>query len=127
MPGRASNPDLWPIAESPPKAGAKPKNGLVVCGTRAAVFCDKDAQVPARKSCKFPSTAATKLLVQAAMGSAMGLTFGLLLVVSNPAFAALIDTQGNSTIWVFVTTFTTMFAVGAALTGAVFMSNDNEL
>jgi hypothetical protein len=50
-----------------------------------------------------------------------------MLVISNPAFAALIETQGNSTIWVFVGAFTTMFAIGAALTGAVFMSKDNEL
>jgi hypothetical protein len=84
-------------------------------------------QMPTRKSSKVLSTAATKLLVEAAMGAAMGLIFGLMLVISNPAFAALIETQGNSTIWVFVGTFTTMFAIGAALTGAVFMSKDNEL
>jgi hypothetical protein len=61
------------------------------------------------------------------MGAAMGLAFSLVLVVSNPAFAALIETQRNSTIWVFVGTITTMFAIGAALTGAVFISKDNEL
>jgi hypothetical protein len=83
--------------------------------------------MPTRKSSKVLSTAATNLLVEAAMGAAIGLIFGLMLVISNPAFAALIETQGNSTIWVFVGTFTTMFAIGAALTGAVFMSKDNEL
>jgi len=74
----------------------------------------------ARKSSGLVSTrGAIRLITNAMMGVAFGLTFGLALVVTNPAVAALLrDSEARI---VFVVTLVTTFAIGATLTGAVFI------
>ena len=80
-----------------------------------------------RKSPRLVSTAgAVTLMVQAMMGAALGLIFGLVLVLINPAVAALLSDGGSPTIFVFVITLVTSFAIGATLTGAVFVLMDDK-
>lgn len=64
---------------------------------------------------------ALKLMAQAMMGAALGLVFGLTLIVTNPLVAVLLNHGGKSAIMVFVLTLVTTFAIGATLTGAVFI------
>ncbi|MCP3459524.1 MULTISPECIES: hypothetical protein [unclassified Bradyrhizobium] len=81
----------------------------------------------ARKSPRLVSTAgAITLMTQAMMGAALGLIFGLALVLINPAVAALLKAGGSPTIFVFVITLVTSFAIGATLTGAVFVLMDDK-
>lgn len=80
-----------------------------------------------RKSPRLVSTAgAITLMTQAMMGAALGLTFGLALVLVNPAVAALLRDGGRPTIFVFVITLVTSFAIGATLTGAVLVLMDDK-
>ncbi|MGV7213682.1 hypothetical protein [Bradyrhizobium sp. UFLA05-112] len=80
-----------------------------------------------RKSPRLVSTAgAITLMTQAMMGAALGLTFGLALVLINPAVATLLRAGGSPTIFVFVITLVTSFAIGATLTGAVFVLMDDK-
>ena len=65
-----------------------------------------------------------KLLVHTAMGAAMGLAFAMLLLVFDASFAALLKHQGSSELWLLAVSLITTFAVGATLTGALFMRED---
>lgn len=78
--------------------------------------------MPAKRSPGLISPAgALKLLTQAMMGAALGLAFGLVLILVDPDVARLLEHGGSSAIPVFVVTLVTMFAIGAAITGAVFI------
>ncbi len=67
-----------------------------------------------------------RLLANAMMGAATGLSFALLLIVVNPGVGALLEHGGNAAMRVFVGTLVITFAVGAALTGAVFILAENN-
>jgi len=70
---------------------------------------------------------AIKLMAHAMMGAAFGLVFGLALMLMNPLVAALLQHGGSPTTLVFVISLVTTFAIGATLTGAVFiLTEDNE-
>ncbi|MBR0821569.1 hypothetical protein [Bradyrhizobium liaoningense] len=72
-------------------------------------------------------TGVIKLMTHAMMGAALGLAFGLVLVLSNPAVANLLNHGGYSAAVVFVVTLVTTFAIGATLTGVVFiLAEDKE-
>jgi hypothetical protein len=72
-------------------------------------------------------TGAIRLVTHAMMGAALGLAFGLALTLVNPAFAALLISGGSASIIVFIVTLVTTFAIGATLTGVVFiLAEDNE-
>ena len=62
-----------------------------------------------------------RLMTHAMMGAALGLTFSLTLVLSNPAVANLLNNGGSQAAMVFALTLVTTFAIGATLTGAVFI------
>lgn len=81
-----------------------------------------------KKSSGLVSTAgAIKLMTHAMMGAALGLVFGLALVLINPLVAALLQNGGSPATFVFVISLVSTFAIGAALTGAVFiLTEDNE-
>lgn len=81
-----------------------------------------------KKSSGLVSTAGVlKLMTHAMMGAALGLVFGLALVLINPVVAALLQHGGSPATFVFVVSLVTTFAIGAALTGAVFiLTEDNE-
>lgn len=80
-----------------------------------------------KKSSGLVSTAgAIKLMTQAMMGAALGLVFGLILILSNPLVAALVQHGGSPAIFVFVGTLVTTFAIGATLTGAVFILTEED-
>ena len=68
-----------------------------------------------------------KLVGHAAMGVAMGLAFALILIIMNPSgIASLIEHGETQGIKVFVGTVVLTFAIGATLTGLVFiMTEDN--
>ncbi|MDA9427073.1 MULTISPECIES: hypothetical protein [Bradyrhizobium] len=67
-----------------------------------------------------------KLMTHAMMGAALGLTFGLTLVLSNPAVANLLNNGGSQAVLVFALTLVTTFAVGATLTGVVFIIDEDK-
>lgn len=67
-----------------------------------------------------------KLLTQAMMGAALGLAFSLTLVLSNPAVANLLNNGGSQAILVFTLTLVTTFAIGATLTGVVFIIDEDK-
>jgi hypothetical protein len=67
-----------------------------------------------------------KLMTHAMMGAALGLAFTLALILANPAVAELLNHGGSRAIFVFVVTLVTTFAIGAALTGVVFILNENK-
>ena len=62
-----------------------------------------------------------KLMTHAMMGAALGLAFSLVLVLSNPGVASLLSHGGSQAVVVFALTLVTTFAIGATLTGAVFI------
>jgi hypothetical protein len=63
----------------------------------------------------------------AAMGVAMGLAFALMLILVDPAgIATLVDHGGSRAITVFVGTLVLTFAIGATLTGAVFIMTEDQ-
>jgi hypothetical protein len=64
------------------------------------------------------------LMTHAMMGAALGLGFTLALILVNPAVAQLLNHGGSGA--VFVVTFVTTFAIGAALTGIVFMITEDK-
>ncbi|MDA9463438.1 hypothetical protein [Bradyrhizobium sp. CCBAU 53415] len=66
------------------------------------------------------------LMTHAMMGAALGLTFGLTLVLSNPAVANLLNNGGSQAVLVFALTLVTTFAVGATLTGVVFIIDEDK-
>jgi hypothetical protein len=66
-------------------------------------------------------------MTHAMMGAALGLVFSLVLALTNPAVAALIHNGGSEAVVVFVITMVTTFAIGAMLTGVVFiLAEDKE-
>lgn len=67
------------------------------------------------------STGIIRLMTHALMGAALGLAFGLALILSNPAVDNLLSHGGRSAAVVFVVKLVTTFAIGATLTGIVFM------
>ena len=67
-----------------------------------------------------------KLMTHAMMGAALGLTFSLTLVLSNPAVANLLNNGGSQALAVFVLTLVTTFAIGATLTGVVFILAEDK-
>jgi len=72
-------------------------------------------------------TVVIKLMTHAMMGAALGLAFGLALVLTNPAVITLVHDGGHPSVIVFVLTLVTTFAIGATLTGAVFiLAEDKE-
>jgi len=72
-------------------------------------------------------TGVIKLMTHAMMGAALGLVFGLALVLFNPAVANLLSHGGHSGAMVFIITLVTTFAIGATLTGLVFiLAEDKE-
>jgi hypothetical protein len=79
----------------------------------------------AKKSSSLISpTGLIKLMTHAMMGAALGLAFTLTLVLANPAVAELLNHGGSGA--VFVVTLVTTFAIGAALTGVVFILNEDK-
>ena len=81
----------------------------------------------ARKSSDLISPAGLiKLMTHALMGAALGLTFSLTLILSNPAVASLLDHGGSQAAIVFALTSVTTFAIGATLTGAVFILMEDK-
>ena len=72
------------------------------------------------------STGLIKLMTQAMMGAALGLSFTLALILANPAVAGLLNDGGNGAISVFVVTMVTTFSIGATLTGAVLILNEDK-
>jgi len=72
-------------------------------------------------------TGVIRLLTHALMGAALGLAFGLTLILLNPTVATLLEHGGSSAVFVFVIAIVTTFSIGAALTGAVFiLTEDND-
>ena len=66
------------------------------------------------------------IMTHAMMGAALGLAFGLALILSNPAVANLLNHGGDSAAAVFVVTLVTTFAIGATLTGLVFILAEDK-
>lgn len=62
-----------------------------------------------------------KLMTHAMMGAALGLTFSLTLVLFNPAVANLLKNGGSQAAAVVTLVLVTTFAIGATLTGVVFI------
>jgi hypothetical protein len=60
------------------------------------------------------------------MGAALGLAFTLALTLSNPAVADLLNHGGSQAVLVFVLTLVTTFAIGAMLTGIVFILAEDK-
>jgi hypothetical protein len=72
-------------------------------------------------------TGVIKLMTHAMMGAALGLALGLMLILTNPTVANLLSHGGTQAILVFVLTLVTTFAIGATLTGVVFiLAEDKE-
>lgn len=67
-----------------------------------------------------------KLMTHALMGAALGLAFSLVLILSNPAVANLLNHGGSQAIVVFTLTVVTTFAIGATLTGIVFILAEDK-
>ncbi len=67
-----------------------------------------------------------KLMTQAMMGAALGLALGLALILCNPAVAGLLNHGGNQAAAVFALALVTTFAIGATLTGVVFILVENK-
>jgi hypothetical protein len=66
------------------------------------------------------------IMTHAMMGAALGLAFGLALILSNPPVANLLKHGGDSAAAVFVVTLVTTFAIGAMLTGIVFIIAEDK-
>ncbi|WP_018321745.1 hypothetical protein [Bradyrhizobium sp. WSM2793] len=71
-------------------------------------------------------TGLIKLMTHAMMGAALGLAFSLALILSNPAVAKLLDHGGSQAVIVFALTLVTTFAIGATLTGVVFILAEDK-
>ena len=69
---------------------------------------------------------AIKLMTHAMMGAALGLVFTLVLLLANPAVAELLDHGGRTAAFMFVAMMVTTFAIGASLTGVVFILNEDK-
>ncbi|MCK1545212.1 hypothetical protein IVA87_06325 [Bradyrhizobium sp. 147] len=71
-------------------------------------------------------TGLIKLMTHAMMGAALGLAFSLTLILSNPAVANLLSHGGSQAALGFALTLGTTFAIGATLTGIVFILEENK-
>ena len=71
-------------------------------------------------------TGVIKLMTHAMMGAALGLAFTLALILANPAVAELLNHGGRAAAFVFAATMVTTFAIGASLTGVVFILNEDK-
>jgi hypothetical protein len=71
-------------------------------------------------------TGVIRLVTHAMMGAALGLAFTLALTLSNPAVADLLNHGGSQAVLVFVLTLVTTFAIGAMLTGIVFILAEDK-
>lgn len=71
-------------------------------------------------------TGIIKLMTHAMMGAALGLAFSLALILSNPAVANLLNDGGRQAVVVFALTLVTTFAIGATLTGVVFILAEDK-
>ena len=72
-------------------------------------------------------TGVIRLVTHAMMGVALGLAFGLALVLTNPAVTNLVHDGGGSAVIVFLLTLVMTFAIGATLTGVIFiLAEDKE-
>jgi hypothetical protein len=81
----------------------------------------------AKKSSDLISAAGfIKLMTHAMMGAALGLAFSLALILCNPAVARLLSHGGSQAAIVFVLTLVTTFAIGATLTGLVFILAEDK-
>jgi hypothetical protein len=68
-----------------------------------------------------------RLVSHTAMGAAMGLAFALMLILVDPAEIATLIARGESQATaVFVGTLVLTFAIGATLTGAVFILTEDH-
>ena len=81
---------------------------------------------PNRSPSLISPTGIIKLMTHAMMGAALGLAFTLALILANPAVAELLNHGGRAAAFVFVGTMVTTFAIGAALTGVVFILNEDK-
>ncbi|MBR0787695.1 hypothetical protein JQ631_01360 [Bradyrhizobium manausense] len=81
---------------------------------------------PNKSSSLVSPTGIIKLMTHAMMGAALGLGFTLALILANPAVAELLNHGGRAAVFVFAATFVTTFAIGAALTGVVFILNEDK-
>ncbi|WP_426424067.1 hypothetical protein [Bradyrhizobium genosp. A] len=81
---------------------------------------------PNRSPSLISPTGVIKLTTHAMMGAALGLTFTLALILANPAVAELLNHGGRAVAFVFVGTMVTTFAIGAALTGLVFILDEDK-
>ncbi|MDD1526586.1 hypothetical protein C7U92_04495 [Bradyrhizobium sp. WBOS7] len=72
------------------------------------------------------ATGLIKLMTHALMGAALGLVFSLALILCNPAVASLLNNGGSQTVIVFALTLVTTFAIGATLTGVVFIIAEDK-
>jgi hypothetical protein len=81
---------------------------------------------PKRSPGLISPTGVIKLATHTMMGAALGLAFGLALILSNPAVANLLNHGGSQAVLVFVLTLVTTFAIGATLTGAVFLLAEDK-
>jgi len=81
---------------------------------------------PNRSPSLISPTGVLRLMTHAMMGAALGLSFTLALVLVNPAVAALLNHGGSAAILILVVTMVTTFAIGAALTGAVFILDEDD-
>ncbi|MDH2343679.1 hypothetical protein [Bradyrhizobium sp. SSUT77] len=71
-------------------------------------------------------TGLVKLMTHAMMGAALGLAFSLVLVLTNPAVANLLSAGGSQAVVVFALKLMTTFAIGATLTGVVFILAEDK-
>lgn len=81
---------------------------------------------PRRPAGLFSPTGIVRLITHALMGAALGLAFGLTLILSNPAVASLLNHGGDSAAIVLILMLVTTFAIGATLTGIVFIITEDK-
>ena len=83
-------------------------------------------RAPNRAPSLISPTGVIKLMTHAMMGAALGLAFTLALILANPTVAELLNHGGRAAAYVFVATMVTTFAIGASLTGIVFILNEDK-
>ena len=69
---------------------------------------------------------AARLANQAVMGAAMGLSFTLMLIVVDPRTATLMVHGGRPAVAICIGTIVLTFAIGATLTGAIFILTEDH-
>ncbi|MBR0926238.1 MULTISPECIES: hypothetical protein [Bradyrhizobium] len=72
------------------------------------------------------ATGLIRLMTHTLMGAALGLAFSLALILCNPAVAGLLSHGGNQAAIIFALTLVTTFAIGATLTGVVFILAEDK-